>query len=198
MAAAGRSSRRRYGNPSALPAPPPTMQRRQTKPNVGPPASQYRPAQLLTARTRGRSGRPARACGTAPSPTPVGRARAGERELAPAARTLHVAAAADQGPCGAIASLLLPLSAPAAAAHRSHSRPSSSTACNPAPADKSRLPHLAIHWLQLLQAGDDKHRGLAHARLGLADHVHAQDGLRDALVLHCKRRGGGAQGCRSG
>jgi len=26
---------------------------------------------------------------------------------------------------------------------------------------------------------------LAHARLGLAQHVHAQDCLRDALVLHC-------------
>ena len=69
-------------------------------------------------------------------------------------------------------------------------------------ASASMLPyaHLAVHRLQLLQGGDDEHRGLAHAGLGLADHVHAQDGLGDALVLHCEqrgRRGRPGEGCGS-
>ena len=45
-------------------------------------------------------------------------------------------------------------------------------------------PYLAGHGLQLLQHRQHEHRGLAHAGLGLADHVHAQDRLGDALVLH--------------
>jgi len=51
--------------------------------------------------------------------------------------------------------------------------------------------HLAVHRLELLQDGEDKDRGLAHARLGLAEDVHAQDGLRDALMLHWGGWGGG-------
>ena len=43
--------------------------------------------------------------------------------------------------------------------------------------------HLAIHGLQLLQRGNDKHGRLSHSRLGLADDVHAENRLRDALVL---------------
>mmetsp|Transcript_105623 Transcript_105623/g.278915 ORF Transcript_105623/g.278915 Transcript_105623/m.278915 type:complete len:452 (-) Transcript_105623:37-1392(-) len=38
--------------------------------------------------------------------------------------------------------------------------------------------------IDLLQARQDKDRRLAHARLGLAEHIGAEDGLRDALVLH--------------
>jgi hypothetical protein len=45
--------------------------------------------------------------------------------------------------------------------------------------------HLAGHWLQLVQRGEDKDGGLAHAGLGLADDVHAQQRLGNALVLHC-------------
>ena len=45
----------------------------------------------------------------------------------------------------------------------------------------------SVHGLDLLQDGDDEHRRLAHAALGLADDVRPQDGLRDALVLHLRR-----------
>ena len=41
------------------------------------------------------------------------------------------------------------------------------------------------HGLELLEHREDEHRGLAHARLGLADDVHAEDRLGDALVLNC-------------
>mmetsp|Transcript_59286 Transcript_59286/g.168586 ORF Transcript_59286/g.168586 Transcript_59286/m.168586 type:complete len:469 (-) Transcript_59286:2-1408(-) len=41
--------------------------------------------------------------------------------------------------------------------------------------------------IDLLQARQDKDRRLAHARLGLAEHIGAEDGLRDALVLHLGR-----------
>lgn len=44
---------------------------------------------------------------------------------------------------------------------------------------------LSINRFKLLEGGDDKDSGFAHARLGLADNVHAEDGLRNALVLHC-------------
>jgi hypothetical protein len=44
--------------------------------------------------------------------------------------------------------------------------------------------------LQLLQDGDDEHCRLPHARFGLAQHVLAQDGLRNDLLLHCKRKQG--------
>ena len=55
---------------------------------------------------------------------------------------------------------------------------------------------LAVDRLQLLQHGQDKDGGLAHARLGLAQDVHAQDGLGDALVLDCGERGREAGGRR--
>ena len=42
--------------------------------------------------------------------------------------------------------------------------------------------------LNLLQHAEHKHSRLPHAGLGLAQHVHAQDGLRDALVLHCEQQ----------
>ena len=46
--------------------------------------------------------------------------------------------------------------------------------------------HLALLvGLQLLQDGDGEHGGLAHAGLGLAQDVLAQDRLGDALVLDC-------------
>lgn len=44
--------------------------------------------------------------------------------------------------------------------------------------------HLSIDRLDLLQGGQHKHRCLAHPRLGLAQDVHAQDGLGNALVLN--------------
>lgn len=45
---------------------------------------------------------------------------------------------------------------------------------------------LVVGDLDLLQDRDHKHRRLAHARLGLAEHVVAHDRLRDALVLDCR------------
>ena len=44
--------------------------------------------------------------------------------------------------------------------------------------------HLAVDNFELLQRGQHKHGRLAHARLGLADHVHAQNRLRYTFVLH--------------
>jgi hypothetical protein len=35
-----------------------------------------------------------------------------------------------------------------------------------------------------VKSGQDKHSGLSHTGLGLADDIHTQKGLRDALVLH--------------
>lgn len=49
--------------------------------------------------------------------------------------------------------------------------------------------HLVLGGLQLLQRGKDKDCGLTHARLGLAQDVHAKDRLGDALVLNFKRGG---------
>lgn len=46
--------------------------------------------------------------------------------------------------------------------------------------------HLAVDWLNLLQGGQHEDRRLAHPGLGLAQDVHAQDGLGDALMLHCR------------
>jgi hypothetical protein len=43
----------------------------------------------------------------------------------------------------------------------------------------------ALREVELLQGGEHEHSRLAHARLGLADHVHTQDGLGDALMLDC-------------
>lgn len=51
--------------------------------------------------------------------------------------------------------------------------------------------HLAGHGVQQVQRGQHEHGGLAHARLGLADNVHAQHGLGNALVLHCGAAGTG-------
>ena len=45
--------------------------------------------------------------------------------------------------------------------------------------------NLARDGLELLEDREHEHRGLAHAGLGLADDVHAQDRLGDALVLNC-------------
>lgn len=42
--------------------------------------------------------------------------------------------------------------------------------------------------LNLLQHAEHKHSRLSHAGLGLAQHVHAQYSLRDALVLHCEQQ----------
>jgi len=43
---------------------------------------------------------------------------------------------------------------------------------------------LAVDWLDLLESGQDKDRSFTHTGLGLAENVHAQDGLWDTLVLH--------------
>lgn len=42
---------------------------------------------------------------------------------------------------------------------------------------------LPVHRLDLLEGGQDKDGSLAHPGLGLAEDVHAQHRLRDALVL---------------
>ena len=49
---------------------------------------------------------------------------------------------------------------------------------------------LSVHRLQLLQSGNNKDSRLAHTAFCLANDVHAQDCLRDALVLHWNREGG--------
>jgi hypothetical protein len=41
-----------------------------------------------------------------------------------------------------------------------------------------------------VERGEDEDGRLPHTGLGLADDVHAQDGLGDAFVLHYERRGG--------
>ena len=46
---------------------------------------------------------------------------------------------------------------------------------------------LAVGGLDLLESGQDEDGRLSHAGLGLAQDVHAQHGLRDALVLHLGR-----------
>ena len=46
---------------------------------------------------------------------------------------------------------------------------------------------LALLRLDLLQRGNHKDGGLAHAGLGLADEVGAHDDLRDGLLLDCVR-----------
>jgi hypothetical protein len=43
--------------------------------------------------------------------------------------------------------------------------------------------YLPSNWLQLLQCGQYKHCCLSHAWLGLAQDIHSQNGLRDALML---------------
>lgn len=43
--------------------------------------------------------------------------------------------------------------------------------------------HLSIDGLNLLQGGQHEDCCLAHPRLGLAQDVHAQDGLGNTLVL---------------
>jgi len=43
-----------------------------------------------------------------------------------------------------------------------------------------------VRWLQLLERGQNEDGSLAHTGLGLAEDVHAQNGLRNALVLNCK------------
>ena len=44
---------------------------------------------------------------------------------------------------------------------------------------------LLVAGLNLLQHAQHKDSGLTHTRLGLAEDVHTQDGLGDALVLDC-------------
>mmetsp|Transcript_5571 Transcript_5571/g.12646 ORF Transcript_5571/g.12646 Transcript_5571/m.12646 type:complete len:470 (-) Transcript_5571:8-1417(-) len=47
--------------------------------------------------------------------------------------------------------------------------------------------HCLLRSIYLLEAREDEDSCLAHTRLGLTQHVGAQDGLRDALVLHLRR-----------
>ncbi len=42
---------------------------------------------------------------------------------------------------------------------------------------------LSVNWFHLLERCDYKHGRLPHTTLGLADDVHAQYSLRDALIL---------------
>lgn len=44
---------------------------------------------------------------------------------------------------------------------------------------------LAVDRLDLLERSKDKDSSLAHTGLGLADDVHAEDGLRNAFLLDC-------------
>lgn len=141
-----------------------------------------RPA--LTARTRGRSGRPARACGTAPPQTPA----PGSREAGAQPSQRRNMASLMYCPRGMLRRLNQ-LHCQASAVDRLPA--AFVSACTLLP----RPTRLAIHRLQLLQRRDDEHGGLAHARLGLADHIHAQNGLGDALVLHCGAAVGGRQTC---
>lgn len=63
--------------------------------------------------------------------------------------------------------------------------------------DGEHLGLVVLH-LDLLQDGDHKHRSLAHAGLGLAQHVVPHDRLGDALVLDCRadgEGGGWGSGC---
>lgn len=48
--------------------------------------------------------------------------------------------------------------------------------------------NLVLHGFELLQCGEHKDSSLSHSRLRLADNIHAQDGLRNALVLHCSQK----------
>ena len=48
--------------------------------------------------------------------------------------------------------------------------------------------NLSVLRLDLLQGGQHEDGRLAHPGLGLAQDVHAEHGLRDALMLHCKVR----------
>ena len=48
------------------------------------------------------------------------------------------------------------------------------------------VSYLSINGVNLLEGGEDKDGSLTHARLGLAEDVHAEDGLRDALMLNWK------------
>mmetsp|Transcript_67655 Transcript_67655/g.209187 ORF Transcript_67655/g.209187 Transcript_67655/m.209187 type:complete len:267 (+) Transcript_67655:509-1309(+) len=56
----------------------------------------------------------------------------------------------------------------------------------PRVADDQR-PDGLLRGIQLLQTGEHEDGRLAHAGLGLAKHVRAQNGLRDALVLDLRR-----------
>ncbi len=49
---------------------------------------------------------------------------------------------------------------------------------------------LAVDRLELLQGSQHENGGLTHTRLGLAQHVHAEDGLGDTLLLDWKRAAG--------
>ena len=51
-----------------------------------------------------------------------------------------------------------------------------------------KTTYLSVDRLDLLEGGEDEDGSLSHAGLGLAENVHAQDGLGDALVLNWKRR----------
>jgi hypothetical protein len=43
-------------------------------------------------------------------------------------------------------------------------------------------------WFYLLQRREDEYGGLSQTRLGLAEDVGSQDGLRDAYLLDCLLR----------
>lgn len=47
--------------------------------------------------------------------------------------------------------------------------------------------NLVVGGLELLERGQDENGRLAHTGLGLAQDVHAQNGLWNAFVLNCRR-----------
>lgn len=48
---------------------------------------------------------------------------------------------------------------------------------------RGKHTHLSVNRLNLLQSSQHKDGRLAHPRLGLAQDVHAQDGLGNTLML---------------
>jgi len=47
---------------------------------------------------------------------------------------------------------------------------------------------LALDRLELLEGGKDEDGGLTHTRLGLAEDVHTENGLRNTLRLDCEKK----------
>ena len=49
---------------------------------------------------------------------------------------------------------------------------------------KDEDPDVRLLSLELVEGSEHKDRRLTHARLGLADHIHAKHGLGNAFLLH--------------
>jgi hypothetical protein len=57
---------------------------------------------------------------------------------------------------------------------------------------------LSLDRLKQMQCGKDENSCLSHSRFGLADHIHAKQGLGDALVLNYQGRAGTERRCWEG